>query len=249
MKGKLFDQVAAGAPRDALERSERLALGYLETELALREHGVSQTIVVFGGTRVREPDTALVSDRPDYYGIARQFGAIVGRSGRGPGDCRLTLMTGGGPGIMEAANRGANDVGAKSIGLNIKLPNEQFPNPYVSEELCFDFRYFAVRKLHFVLRAKALVVFPGGFGTLDELFETLNLVQTGKIEPLPVVLVGEQFWRAVFQPEILVSEHVIDPEDLDLFWFVETAEQAWSSILNWHREAGTPLLCEGEKGA
>jgi len=244
MKARISGQFASEVPRDALDRSERLAIGYLETELALREQGVRQTIVVFGGTRVCEQGTELDSDKPDYYGMARQFGAIVGRSGRGPADCRLTLVTGGGPGIMEAANRGAYDVGAKSIGLNIKLPNEQFANPYVSEELCFHFRYFAIRKLHFMLRAKALVVFPGGFGTLDELFETLNLVQSGKIKPLPVVLVGEQFWRGVFQPEILVSEGVIDPEDLDLFWFVDTAEQAWNSILDWHREVGVPLLCD-----
>jgi len=243
---KSFSQLASGAPRDAVKRSERLAHGYLATELMLREQGVQQTIVVFGGTQVIERNVEVTADKPDYYGIAREFGAIVGRSGHGPDDCRLTLMTGGGPGIMEAANRGASDVGAKSIGLNIRLPSEQFPNPYITKELSFDFHYFAVRKLHFVLRAKALVVFPGGFGTLDELFETLNLVKTGKVRPLPIVLVGEQFWRRVFDPAFLVAEGVIDPEDCDLFWFVETAEQAWSSILNWHRAAGMPLLCETE---
>jgi len=244
--GKSLEQLASGAPLDAVDRSERLAFGYLETELALREQGVQQTIVVFGGTRVRESDADSDSSKPDYYRLARQFGAIVGRSGQGPADCRLTLVTGGGPGIMEAANRGASDVGAKSIGLNITLPNEQFPNPYITKELSFDFRYFAVRKLHFVLRAKALVVFPGGFGTLDELFETLNLVQSGKIKALPVVLVCERFWRGVFDPEFLVSEGVLDSEAIDLFWFVETAEQAWDSIVNWHREAGVPLLCDNE---
>jgi uncharacterized protein (TIGR00730 family) len=181
---KSFKRLVSGAPRDAVDRSERLALGYLSTELMLREQGVQQTIVVFGGTQVHEPNFEKPGDKPDYYRIAREFGAIVGRSGRGPDDCRLTLMTGGGPGIMEAANRGASDVGAKSIGLNIKLPSEQFPNPYITKELSFDFHYFAVRKLHFVLRAKALVVFPGGFGTLDELFETLNLIKTGKVNPL-----------------------------------------------------------------
>jgi hypothetical protein len=246
MTRKTFNNAATWAPPDAVRRAERLALGYLEPELILREQGIHQTIVVFGGTRIREQGKAPPNGKPDYYGLAREFGAIVGRSGQGPEDCRLTLMTGGGPGIMEAANRGASDVGAKSIGLNIRLSHEQFPNPYITKELCFNFRYFAIRKLHFMLRAKALVVFPGGFGTLDELFQTLNLVQSRKIQPLPVVLVGEQFWRGVFDPEFLVSEGVIDPEDRELFSYVETAEQAWGSILEWHREAGSPLMCDME---
>ena len=246
IRRKVFKHVPSSAPADVVRRAERLALGYLEPELVLREHGIHQTIVIFGGTRIRERNDASDAGNPDYYGIAREFGAIVGRSGQGPGDCRLTLMTGGGPGIMEAANRGASDVGAKSIGLNIKLPHEQFPNPYITKELCFDFRYFAIRKLHFMLRATALVVFPGGFGTLDELFETLNLAQTGKIEPLPVVLVGEAFWRRVFDPEFLVSQGVMDPEDRELFWYTETAQQTWDTILEWHRKAGSPLLCDAE---
>jgi uncharacterized protein (TIGR00730 family) len=244
MRRESFRHAAAAAPTDAVHRGERLALGYLEPELVLREQGIHQTIVVFGGTRICEPGIATPAGKPDYYGLAREFGAIVGRSGHGPADCRLTLMTGGGPGIMEAANRGASDVGAKSIGLNIKLPHEQFPNQYITKELCFNFRYFAIRKLHFMLRARALVVFPGGFGTLDELFETLNLMQSRKIGPLPVVLVSEQFWRGVFDPEFLVSEGVIDPEDRELFWYVETAKQAWDSILRWHRDTGSPLMCD-----
>ena len=156
------------------------------------------------------------------------------------------LMTGGGPGIMEAANRGAYDVGAKSIGLNITLPHEQFPNPYIAPDLCFSVRYFAIRKLHLLLRARALVVFPGGFGTLDELFETLNLVQSRKIEPLPVVLVGEDYWRGAFDPDYLVREGVVDPEDRELFWYAETADEVWQGILEWHRRAGRPLLCDPE---
>jgi uncharacterized protein (TIGR00730 family) len=147
---------------------------------------------------------------------------------------------------MEAANRGAFDVGAMSIGLNITLPHEQYPNPYVSEQLCFSVRYFAIRKLHFLMRAKALVVFPGGFGTLDELFETLNLVQSRKIKPLPVILVGESFWRDAIDPDFLVAEGVIDPEDRDLFWHAESAQQIWSQICEWHRKAGTPLVADGE---
>jgi len=246
MRRESFRRAAAAAPTDAVDRGERLALGYLEPELVLREQDIQQTIVVFGGTRIREPGIEGSAGKPDYYGLAREFGAIVGRSGHGPTDCRLTLMTGGGPGIMEAANRGASDVGAKSIGLNIRLPHEQLPNQYITKELCFNFRYFAIRKLHFMLRAKALVVFPGGFGTLDELFETLNLMQCRKIRLLPVVLVGEQFWRGVFDPEFLVSEGVIDPEDRELFWYVETAKQAWDGILQWHRDTGVPLMCDIE---
>lgn len=253
-------------------RGIRLELDYLKAELNLRKHGIHQTIVVFGGTRIPEPAEAernieqlrnalnekpgdtLIAERLEIarrvlakshnYDIARELGTLVGRAGTGPEDCRVTLMTGGGPGIMEAANRGAFDVGAKSIGLNITLPHEQFPNPYVSKELCFSVRYFAIRKLHFLLRAGALVVFPGGFGTLDELFETLTLMQTRKIKPLPVILVGEKYWRQVFDPDFLVSEGVIDPEDRDLFWYAESAQEIWDQIIEWHRRAGCPLACD-----
>ena len=253
-------------------RGPRLELDYLKPELCFREHGIQETIVVFGGTRIPEPAEArrrlekrqrALDDDPEnsslrdrrriaervlsntrYYEVAREFGAMVGCSGKGPDDCRVTLMTGGGPGMMEAANRGAFDVGAKSIGLNIMLPHEQYPNPYISGELCLNVRYFAIRKLHFLLRAKALVVFPGGYGTLDELFETLNLVQSRKIEPLPVVLVGEQFWQHVFDPEFLVQEGVIDPEDRNLFWFADSAEEIWNGICQWHVNAGSALLCD-----
>ncbi len=227
-----------------LHRAERLAAGYLETELVMRQHGIQQTIVVFGGTRIRESGKISAADETDYYAIAREFGAIVGRSGEGPGDSRVTLMTGGGPGIMEAANRGANDVGAKSIGLNIQLPHEQAPNRYISKELSFHFQYFAIRKLHFMVRAKALVVFPGGFGTMDELFETLNLVQCRRIEPLPVVLVGRAFWQRAVQIDFLGECGLIDPGDLRLFWYAETAQQIWDGIVDWYARAGKPLLCE-----
>ncbi len=251
-------------------RGVRLELDYLKAELRLREEGIEQTIVVFGGTRIPEPaeasrkldqrrheleedpdNAALIKSlaiaervlvKSDYYRIAREFGAIVGRSGNGADDCRVTLMTGGGPGIMEAANRGAFDVGAKSIGLNIILPHEQYPNPYISDSLCFSVHYFAIRKLHFLLRARALVVFPGGFGTLDELFETLTLVQSRKIKPLPVILVGEKYWQRVFDPDFLVDEGVVDPEDRDLFWFAESAEEIWEQINQWYSRADNALL-------
>lgn len=253
-------------------RGLRLELDYLKPEWYLRKYGIERTIVVFGSTRILEPSAAdrkvrglerELRQKPGdrvlfrrleiarrvlvnsaYYDIAREFGRLVGQSGGGPNDCRVTLMTGGGPGIMEAANRGAFDVGAKSIGLNITLPHEQYPNPYISTELCFSVRYFAIRKLHFLLRAAALVVFPGGFGTIDELFETLNLVQCRKIDPLPIVLVGERYWRGVFNPDFLVDEGVIDPEDRDLFWYAESATDTWDQIVEWHKTAGSPLLCE-----
>ena len=143
---------------------------------------------------------------------------------------------------MEAANRGSYDVGAKSIGLNITLPHEQYPNPYVTPGLCVRFHYFALRKLHFLLRARALVAFPGGFGTFDELFETLTLVQTRKIKPLPVILVGEEYWRRAVDFDFLVAEGAIDAEDRELLWFAETAQEIWDGIVHWYRLAGEPLF-------
>lgn len=146
---------------------------------------------------------------------------------------------------MEAANRGAFDAGAPSIGLNIALPLEQFPNPYLAPDLCFRFHYFAMRKLHFVQRARALVAFPGGYGTFDEMFETLTLVQTRTIEPVPIVLVGRSYWERAFDIDFLVAEGVIDPEDRELFWYAETAEEIWSGILRWHERNGSPFLTPG----
>jgi len=252
-------------------RGLRLQLEYLKVDSGLRKHNVRHTIVVFGGTRIVEPSAASrqleqakasleadpsnaemkqtlsiaqrVHAKSNYYDLAREFGRLVGLSGKGACGGEMLIMTGGGPGIMEAANRGASDVGAKSIGLNISLPHEQFPNPYVTPELCFKFRYFALRKLHFLLRARALVAFPGGFGTMDELFEVLALSQTRKTPPVPVVLVGESYWRQVFDPDFLFREGVIDAEDLELFWFAETASDAWRGILRWYEKKGEPL-CE-----
>jgi uncharacterized protein (TIGR00730 family) len=257
---------------DDAVRGVRLQLDFLKTELNLQRQGIEQTIVVFGSARIPDPvvaqqrvdvlradlqetpgETALVEEcriaervlaNSRYYTVAREFAELVGRSGEGPGDTRVTVMTGGGPGIMEAANRGTYDVGAPSIGLNITLPHEQHPNSYVSEELAFSVHYFAIRKLHFLLRARALVAFPGGFGTLDEVFETLTLVQTGTIKPLPVILVGEEFWRKAFDPDFLVSEGVISSQDRQLFCYAESAEDIWAKICDWHRESGLCLLCE-----
>jgi uncharacterized protein (TIGR00730 family) len=251
-------------------RGVRLQLDYLKPELLLEDHDIRHTIVVFGSTRILEPAaarrrvdelTAQLGAHPDepqlphrlqvaqrilanshYYDVAREFGRLVGQAGADGVDGHLVIMTGGGPGMMEAANRGAFDVGAKSVGLNIDLPHEQYPNPYITPELCFRFHYFAVRKLHFLLRAKALVAFPGGYGTFDELFEALALIQTRKITPLPVVLVGEAYWRRAFDVAFLVEEGVIAPEDAELFWFAETAREIWDGILRWYAMSGTPLV-------
>lgn len=250
-------------------RGLRLQIDYLKAELLMEQHSIRHTIVVFGGTRIRERaaverdiealHATLAIDPTDmslkrrlkiaerhlanchYYDIARQFGRLVASCAPDGEKQELVIMTGGGPGIMEAANRGAYDAGAKSIGLNIHLPHEQYPNPYITPELCFRFHYFALRKLHFLLRAKALVVFPGGYGTFDELFETLTLVQTRTIKPVPVVLVGEQYWRRAFNADFLVDEGLIDLEDRDLFWFAETAQEIWDGILHWHEVNGEPL--------
>jgi uncharacterized protein (TIGR00730 family) len=163
-----------------------------------------------------------------YYEEARQLGRLISAQSD---DRRFVVMTGGGPGIMEAANRGAHDAGALSIGMNIVLPHEQLPNPYITPELNFRFHYFAIRKMHLIMRAKALVAFPGGFGTLDELFETLTLIQTGKVRRIPVLLFGRGFWERAIHFQGLVEEGTIAPEDLNLFRYVDTAEEAWSLIL------------------
>jgi len=186
-----------------------------------------------------------VVEKSKYYDMAREFGRIVGRAEPLARGDRIVVMTGGGPGIMEAANRGASEAGARSVGLNITLPHEQYPNPYVTPELCLRFRYFAMRKFHFVMRARALVAFPGGYGTLDELFEILALSQTRKMTPVPVVLVGEEYWRGVFDVDFLVDEGVIDPEDRELLWYANSAEEAWQSILRWYEMKGDPLLKTG----
>ncbi len=243
--------------RDDL-RSVRLGLEYLKAELSLREQGVESVIVLFGGTRIVEPESARrrvellraeVEAHPEdirrrrslavaerilakshYYDVARDFARMVSEYCRDRAPCELVVMTGGGPGIMEAGNRGAFDAGRVSIGLNIQLPLEQVPNPYITPELCFEFRYFALRKMHFMMRARALVAFPGGYGTFDELFDALCLVQTGKMEAIPIILVGESFWRRAFDAEFLRDEGVIADKDVEIFRYAETAEEIWGHI-------------------
>ncbi len=235
-------------------RPLRLQLELLKPEYYLRQHNIQSTIVVFGSARTLPPDQARTQldalqqrageqagdatlqadtararkqlEYAHYYDEARRFAEIVSRHFQQQQRRDFVVVTGGGPGIMEAANRGAHDAGAHSIGLNITLPQEQVPNPFISPELCFQFRYFALRKMHFLLRAKGLVTFPGGYGTLDELFETLTLVQTGKIEPMPIVLVGERFWRRLVDFDFLVEEGMISREDLKLFSIVDSADEA-----------------------
>jgi uncharacterized protein (TIGR00730 family) len=269
---RLAEQDLAFLQRDET-RGVRLQIEYLKPETLLQEHDIRDTVVVYGSTRIPEPATArrnaealrreletdlhnavlirklAVAERilakSRYYEIAREFGRLVGSSrGDGPRST-LTITTGGGPGIMEAANRGAFEVGAKSVGLNISLPHEQYPNPYVTPDLCFRFHYFALRKMHLLLRAKALVAFPGGYGTLDELFEVLTLVQTRKIKPVPIVLVGEEYWCRAFDVGFLADEGVIDAEDRELFWFAETAQEIWDGILHWYDASGAPLGVKG----
>lgn len=251
-------------------RGVRLQLDYLKAEVKMQKQGVDHTIVVFGSARIVEFDIAIkelkkiekeleasphseallialkkaesIVRKSHYYDEARKFGQLVGKSGKSPEDMHVTLMTGGGPGIMEAANRGASDVGSKSIGLNIDLSHEQFPNPYITPELCFQFRYFAVRKLHFMQRAKALVIFPGGFGTLDELFEVLTLIQTKKSHPIPVILLGKEYWNRMIDFDFLQEEDAIASHDLDILSYVDNAEEAWDAIIQWHKKNKTPLF-------
>jgi len=253
--------------RDEL-RPVRLQLELLKPELLQQENGIHSTVVIFGSTRIPDAETATkrlqkaeteaaarpenstllrkvaiarrVLDKARYYDEARELGRMItaeSRHGEGEqGD--LVVITGGGPGIMEGANRGAHDAGGKSIGLNIVLPMEQSPNPYVTPELCFQFHYFAIRKMQFLMRARALVAFPGGFGTLDELFETLTLIQTKKVKPVPILLFGREYWQHIINFEALVDEGTIDPEDLDLFQYVETAQEAWSAIQTFYAQGG-----------
>lgn len=244
-------------------RPARLQLELLKTEIGLKHNNIKSTIVTFGGTRIMEPSKARqkvkrleaaigrnpanskmrkklriaksVLKKSKFYNEAMEFGRLVSSECQIKDHSEYVIVTGGGPGIMEAANRGAYEAGAKSIGLNITLPLEQEPNPYITPELCFQFHYFAIRKMHFMLRAKALVAFPGGYGTMDELFEALTLVQTKKIVPLPIVLFGEEFWRGAVDFDYLVKEGTIDPEDIDLFAYADKAIDAWNYIKNFDR--------------
>ena len=218
-------------------RGVRFMLEYAKAEEALRAWGVRSTIVVFGSARVGpgSPGDHAPGNHARWYEAARAFGRIASERGGAlahrDGHRDNVIATGGGPGIMEAANRGAREAGAPTIGFNISLPHEQEPNPWTTPELTFRFHYFAMRKMHLAMRANALVVFPGGFGTLDELFEMLTLRQTGKSPPLPIVLFDEDYWTSVVSFPRLVEEGMIEPADLSLFSFAETAEEIWQALL------------------
>ena len=227
-------------------RGVRLQLELVKTETVLAEAGILSTVVLFGGARIPEPGKAAWAARnpaqkarleanSHFYAEARRFASLCSQhSADESGSKEFVVVTGGGPGVMEAGNRGAADVGAVSIALNIVLPHEQSPNPYATPELCFNFHYFAIRKMHFLLRAKAMAIFPGGFGTLDELFEALTLIQTRRMQRIPVVLFGTEFWHRVLNLDALAEEGVIAPEDVDLITFVDTAEDGWAVIRKFY---------------
>ncbi len=253
--------------RDEL-RPVRLQLELLKPELLQHEHNIHSTVVIFGSTRIPEhsaaknhveslktqcksqPDDTLLKkqltiaqgilEKSKYYDEARKLGHLITRKSQEDDDNCMVVITGGGPGIMEAANRGAHDANGKSIGLNIVLPFEQCPNAYITPELTFQFHYFAIRKMEFLMRAKALVAFPGGFGTLDELFETLTLIQTKKVTRVPVLLFGKEFWSKIINFESLVDEGVVNIEDLELIQYVESAEEAWSAIADFYTDEIKP---------
>lgn len=221
-------------------RGIRLQLEYLKAERLLEAHGVQHTVLVLGSTRIgAQSPVRRVTDPAHYYETAREFGRLVARAGK---RCGGAVMTGGGPGLMEAANRGALEAGGVSIGLNITLPRPQKANRYLTPGLSLKFRYFALRKLHFLLRARALVAFPGGFGTFDELFEALTLVQTRKIRPMPIVLAGEAYWRRAFDMDFLVAQGVVARADRRLFSYADTAKDIWAEIQRWYRRAGAAVF-------
>lgn len=243
-------------------RPVRMQLELLKPEMLMEEHQIRSTIVLFGGTRIAERSEAQrrldlaqaaaaaapqdkhlarqvercrrLLDKSPYYDAAREFARLVSELGQTNAEAHYVVMTGGGPGIMEAGNRGAHDAGCKSIGLNITVPAEQLPNPYITPELCFQFRYFALRKMHFLLRAKALVVFPGGYGTLDELFDALTLRQTHKMQEIPIVLYGRSYWERVIDFQFLADEGVIEDEHLALFEYADSPPEAWQLIARFH---------------
>ncbi|NDV53165.1 MULTISPECIES: LOG family protein [unclassified Salipiger] len=220
-------------------RPVRLQLELLKPQLELDERQIESTIVLFGGARIPAPEhkdgarTQTLADLSRFYEEARLFAQVMTRKSLATGNREFVITTGGGPGVMEAGNRGAEEVGGVSIGLNIVLPHEQAPNAYVTPNLCFNFHYFAIRKMHFLMRARAICVFPGGFGTLDEMFEALTLIQTGRMERVPFLLFGREFWETIINWEALQEAGTISPEDLDLFRFVESAEEAAHLIEEW----------------
>ena len=232
-------------------RPVRLQLELLKPELLMDEAGIKSTIVLFGGARIPAPmdkaraATQTLADLSQYYEEARKFADIMTRKSLETGGTENVIATGGGPGVMEAGNRGAADAGGKSIGLNIVLPFEQAPNAYVTPELCFNFHYFAIRKMHFLMRAAAITVFPGGFGTLDETFEALTLIQTGRMARVPFLLFGRAFWEKIINWDALADAGTISADDLALFRFVETAEEAVAAMENWEGHGETRGVVPG----
>ena len=224
-------------------RPVRLQLELLKPELIMQERGIESTVVLFGGARIPEPAdkdnarTKTLSELSKYYDEAREFARRVTEKSMEHYGREYVVVTGGGPGVMEAGNRGAADAGGSSIGLIIVLPHEQAPNEYVTPELCFNFHYFAIRKMHFLMRAKAICCFPGGFGTLDELFESLTLIQTTRMARVPFLLFGEKFWRSIINWDALSDAGTISAEDLDLFQYVETADEAMAILEAWEVES------------
>jgi uncharacterized protein (TIGR00730 family) len=237
-------------------RGIRIQLELLKPDVDQQEQGINNTVVVFGSARFSSPETArqmLDAARSSgdalalkeaerhmrnagYYDLARRFGHIVAtRSAALPENERMYICTGGGPGIMEAANRGAHEAGAKTVGLNIALPHEQHANPYVTPSLSFKFHYFAVRKMHFMMRAKAMVAFPGGFGTLDELFEVITLAQTKKSDPVPIILFGEDYWKRLINMDVMIEEGAVSESDMELFKFTDDPQEAWDTIQAFYK--------------
>lgn len=226
-------------------RPVRLQLELMKVEMALAQREITSTVVMFGGARIPEPGGDAWAAKNElqrrnltaasaYYDEARKFAQLCSQHSAKHDHKEYVIVTGGGPGVMEAGNRGAADIGAPSIGFNVVLPHEQAPNRYVTPELSFNFHYFAVRKMHFLLRAKAVAVFPGGFGTMDELFETMTLMQTGRMALVPLILFGEEFWRTMINFEALAEFGTISPGDVDLVQFVDTADEAWEIIARFY---------------
>jgi hypothetical protein len=234
-------------------RGVRLQLEYLKVEMRLREHAINSTIVLFGGARIPEPGKVAWAAKNEtqkrnleassrYYNEARRLAQYASLTSKALDFRDYVVVTGGGPGVMEAGNRGAHDVGAPSIGMNIVLPHEQAPNIYVTPDLAFNFHYFATRKIHLVLRSRAIAIFPGGFGTLDEFFETLTLIQTGRMERIPLLMFGRSFWDRALNLEVLEEEGTISPGDTDLFTVVDTAEEGWEVIREFYNLPHIDLL-------
>ncbi|MFD1480088.1 LOG family protein [Paracoccus nototheniae] len=225
-------------------RPVRLQLELLKPQMLMDEHGINSTVVIFGGARIPSPERASEARTPElaqlshFYTEARAFGRMMTERSLAGGGHDLVVCTGGGPGVMEAGNLGAQDAGGRSIGLSIVLPHEQSPNAYVTPELCFNFHYFAIRKMHFLMRARAITVFPGGFGTLDELFEALTLIQTRRMARVPLILFGGDFWREIVNWPALARAGTISEADLNLLHFVDTAAEAAAIIDGWPHDEG-----------